>query len=194
MKKGTKFTKQQKENHAKAIKNRKYKSKKCDICGTIFSPTNGQQKRCKKRECYLEYERARSKRRNKDQEYVKKRNIYLKKYRKNNERYRKYVYEWYRKKKGTFETPCKICGELRNTELCHIIPRKDGGNISEENTLILCPTHHKILDNWIIKSLGNQFTDVEFNRIKDKVNNQLEKHDTRNSKTISRTSRTKSRA
>jgi hypothetical protein len=42
------------------------------------------------------------------------------------------------------EPPCIICGENRHTENCHFPRRKlHKGDI----TIILCPTHHKLLDN-----------------------------------------------
>lgn len=64
---------------------------------------------------------------------------------------------------------CEICGENRSTDQCHIIPRKLGGTLKANNVLILCPTHHRLLDrfmlskdeyasiNWILKSKPSQF-------------------------------------
>ena len=64
---------------------------------------------------------------------------------------------------------CEICGENRSTDQCHIIPRKLGGTLNADNVLILCPTHHRLLDrfmlskteyasiNWILKSKPSQF-------------------------------------
>ena len=95
----------------------------------------------------------------------------MKKYRKDNQSYKDYIWKWYRKKKGTWEVPCEICGEKRFTQRCHIKPRSEGGNNEDKNILILCPTHHVILDNWLIKSRGNQFTDEEYLKIKHKLNN-----------------------
>jgi predicted restriction endonuclease len=85
------------------------------------------------------------------------------------EQYRRYTYKWWREKRGTWNTPCEVCGELRNSELAHIIPRKDGGTMDKNNLLVLCPNHHKILDNHIIKNLGNQFTAEEYAKISARV-------------------------
>ena len=41
---------------------------------------------------------------------------------------------------------CEICHFDRYLELCHIIPKRIGGNDKPENKLILCPNHHKLLD------------------------------------------------
>ncbi len=47
-------------------------------------------------------------------------------------------------------TPCEICGENRSTDQCHIIPRKYGGTLNADNILILCPTHHRLLDRFML--------------------------------------------
>lgn len=59
---------------------------------------------------------------------------------------------------------CEICGENRSVDKCHIIPKKFGGTIDCDNIIFLCPTHHRLLDrfmlskeeyaaiNWIAKS------------------------------------------
>ena len=65
-------------------------------------------------------------------------------------------------------TACEVCGENRTTDQCHIIPRKLGGTLNPDNILILCPTHHRLLDhfmlskaefssiNWSVKSIPSQ--------------------------------------
>lgn len=57
---------------------------------------------------------------------------------------------------------CLICNETRVLDACHIIPACEGGDISEENILVLCPTHHRLFDK-------NKLNDQEYNMIKDKV-------------------------
>jgi len=64
--------------------------------------------------------------------------------------------------------PCEICGENRSVDRCHIIPSKLGGTQETNNLLFLCPTHHRLLDrfmlskaewalvNWERKSLPSQ--------------------------------------
>lgn len=42
---------------------------------------------------------------------------------------------------------CCICGFSRIVEVAHIIPARDGGDLSFENTLPLCPNHHHLFDN-----------------------------------------------
>ena len=51
--------------------------------------------------------------------------------------------------------PCEICGESRVRELCHIIPRAEGGPDEEWNSLSLCKNHHKLFD-------GNRLTEFEW--------------------------------
>jgi len=41
---------------------------------------------------------------------------------------------------------CEICGEDRAIDLAHIVPRKAGGPTCKENSLVLCPNHHRFLD------------------------------------------------
>ena len=42
---------------------------------------------------------------------------------------------------------CCVCGFYRIVELAHIIPAKQGGSLTFENTLPLCPNHHHLFDN-----------------------------------------------
>lgn len=63
---------------------------------------------------------------------------------------------------------CEICGENRSIDKCHIIPAKFGGTCNSDNIIILCPTHHRLLDrfmlskqeyasiNWLLKSKPSQ--------------------------------------
>jgi hypothetical protein len=46
--------------------------------------------------------------------------------------------------------PCEICGHDRITELCHIIPRKDGGDDAPENLISLCANHHSLFDKHLL--------------------------------------------
>ncbi|MBX9566346.1 HNH endonuclease [Aeromonas hydrophila] len=46
--------------------------------------------------------------------------------------------------------PCEICGENRSIDRCHIIPNKLGGTQEEENILLLCPTHHRLFDRFML--------------------------------------------
>ncbi len=46
--------------------------------------------------------------------------------------------------------PCEICGENRSTDKCHILPNHMGGSTSTTNLLILCPTHHRLLDRYML--------------------------------------------
>lgn len=46
--------------------------------------------------------------------------------------------------------PCEICGENRSIDRCHIIPSKFGGGIGPDNILFLCPTHHRLLDRFML--------------------------------------------
>lgn len=57
-----------------------------------------------------------------------------------------------------YNKPCQICGEKRITNLCHIIPRAEGGADDARNILLLCPTHHFLFDH-------ARLTKSEFNKI-----------------------------
>lgn len=42
---------------------------------------------------------------------------------------------------------CEFCGwNKANCDVAHKIPRKDGGPDTKENALVLCPNHHRQLD------------------------------------------------
>jgi len=43
--------------------------------------------------------------------------------------------------------PCEICGEIRTTNVCHIVPRSSRGKLVPDNLFILCPTHHFLFDH-----------------------------------------------
>lgn len=45
---------------------------------------------------------------------------------------------------------CEVCGENRSTDRCHIIPRKLGGSWEVTNILVLCPTHHRLFDRFML--------------------------------------------
>jgi|GEM_PF-2397330 hypothetical protein len=42
---------------------------------------------------------------------------------------------------------CLVCGEKRITEVCHIVPRSQGGSDHQDNYFVLCPTHHHLFDH-----------------------------------------------
>lgn len=52
---------------------------------------------------------------------------------------------------------CKICGETRQVDICHIKPISNFNNETRidiinapDNNIVLCPLHHRLLDNNII--------------------------------------------
>lgn len=45
---------------------------------------------------------------------------------------------------------CEVCGENRSTDRCHIIPNKLGGTAEANNILVLCPTHHRLFDRFML--------------------------------------------
>lgn len=47
---------------------------------------------------------------------------------------------------------CEICGFSRYVEKCHIIPKRLGGGRKIINTVVLCPTHHKLLDYGLLNN------------------------------------------
>lgn len=46
---------------------------------------------------------------------------------------------------------CKVCGETRGTQLCHIQSRRKGGPLNEDNAVALCPSHHVFFDHGELK-------------------------------------------
>jgi len=46
--------------------------------------------------------------------------------------------------------PCEICGENRSVDSCHVIPSRLGGTAEGNNILCLCPTHHRLLDRFML--------------------------------------------
>lgn len=68
------------------------------------------------------------------------------------------------------DVPCLICGERRFTERAHFPKRKRLGEEGKE-TIPLCPTHHKLLENGRLSKsefeailqirFSNQFESVE---------------------------------
>jgi len=59
-------------------------------------------------------------------------------------------------------TACEICGETRVLDLCHINPKRHGGLTIAENSLVLCPNHHRLFDS-------SRLSQEEYNKIKSKV-------------------------
>lgn len=45
---------------------------------------------------------------------------------------------------------CEICKENRSTDRCHILPARLGGTGEINNLLILCPTHHRLFDRFML--------------------------------------------
>lgn len=46
---------------------------------------------------------------------------------------------------------CVICSETRGAQLCHIRARRDGGQLTPDNTVALCPNHHWFFDRGTLK-------------------------------------------
>ena len=63
--------------------------------------------------------------------------------------------------------PCVLCGETRITEVCHIIPRSEGGADHEDNFLALCPTHHHLFDH-------NRLTKEEWDKLEQSLDGKME--------------------
>ena len=57
------------------------------------------------------------------------------------------VREYPREEVESYGKPCQICGEKRVHNICHVIPNSEGGPNRKGNFLILCPTHHFLLDH-----------------------------------------------
>lgn len=57
---------------------------------------------------------------------------------------------------------CEVCGENRSTDRCHIIPNKLGGTAEANNILILCPTHHRLFDRFMLSRA--EYAAIDWNR------------------------------
>lgn len=50
--------------------------------------------------------------------------------------------------RSRFVDVCAVCGWTETTnDVCHIVPRKRGGENTFENIVMLCPNHHRMLDS-----------------------------------------------
>lgn len=58
--------------------------------------------------------------------------------------------------------PCEICGENRSVDRCHIIPKRLGGSASSHNIIILCPTHHRLFDRYMLSRA--EFCSIDWER------------------------------
>jgi len=51
-----------------------------------------------------------------------------------------------------FGDVCIICGwDKTPNDVCHIVPRKEGGKDSFDNVVLLCPNHHRMYDMGLIQ-------------------------------------------
>ena len=66
-----------------------------------------------------------------------------------------------------YNKPCQICGEKRIINLCHIIPRSDGGDDDGRNLLLLCPTHHFLFDH--ARLSRSEFDKISLSQMQDEV-------------------------
>jgi hypothetical protein len=57
---------------------------------------------------------------------------------------------------------CEICGHCVSLDLAHIHAGRHGGKLVKENTLLLCPNHHRAFD-------AGKLTRDEFLKIKERV-------------------------
>ncbi len=73
-----------------------------------------------------------------------------------------YVYEKRKVLEALGTEACMICGETRVIDLCHIASKKEGHALTVENTLVLCPLHHRLFDH-------GKLTEVEFEKIQTKL-------------------------
>lgn len=72
-----------------------------------------------------------------------------------------------------FHDPCQICGEKRISNLCHVIPRKDGGLNEAGNYIVLCPTHHFLLDHGRLNK--DEFEAIDTTKISERAKEYFEK-------------------
>mgnify|MGYP001570461672 CR=1 FL=1 len=49
-----------------------------------------------------------------------------------------------------YGSACVICGFSRFVEYCHIIPSSKNGTIHPDNIIPLCPTHHTLMDKFLL--------------------------------------------
>lgn len=63
--------------------------------------------------------------------------------------------------------PCVVCGEMRITHECHIIPAADAGPYHRDNLVILCPLHHHLFDH-------HRLTQAEWSIIQSHMHDKME--------------------
>ena len=47
--------------------------------------------------------------------------------------------------------PCEICGWKLCVERHRIVPGREGGSYTKDNTIVLCPNHHALADRGKLK-------------------------------------------
>ena len=55
---------------------------------------------------------------------------------------------------------CEICGENRSIDRAHIIPARLGGCNTSDNMLVLCPTHHRLYDRFMLSY--NEYVTIDY--------------------------------
>lgn len=78
----------------------------------------------------------------------------------------------YQKVEKSYGKPCQICDEKRVYNVCHIIPRSEGGPNGKGNYVILCPTHHFLLDHARLSK--EEFESIERSHLLPEARNYLE--------------------
>lgn len=81
-----------------------------------------------------------------------------------------YSKEQARRRKGTWEKTCEICGEARTINRAHIIPGRLGGPFVGWNLFCLCALHHGCFDE-------DELTAAEWKKIEAKVRAAFKKFD-----------------
>ncbi len=69
---------------------------------------------------------------------------------------------------------CEICGENRSTDRCHIVPNRLGGPATADNILILCPTHHRLFDRFMLSR--TEFARVDWTSKSEGAQHYVESH------------------
>lgn len=126
-------------------KGKTWKTKKCEVCGKEFHfypdrrPNRSERRFCsnKCRGVGISLDAKR------------KRKVYFSKIFGNHRNFRRrlryYLQEF-------SDGRCEICGwNAATIDICHIIPRKEGGEATLANVVFLCPNHHRMYDEGLIQ-------------------------------------------
>lgn len=122
------------------LREKKFETKNCIVCGkafTFYSKRRKAAKYCSKA-CKI-IAQIRNKENNLASKYL-------------NKSARSFRRVWGPKLRKIWGNECMVCGwDEAPTDICHIVPVKDGGANTIDNIVLLCPNHHRMFDLGLIQ-------------------------------------------